>query len=148
MSRAAVFDALSGDTALNALGISEDTIFPNFSSDTRPVGNGAFLILRWEESTLYSQTYTGMQNGLNRAPRVLTVWAHIPIEVSTDFVRIDQILDSVDEVLLPMEHVEGSDGMTVTCIRPSGKSADQKDEGYNTITRNAAYGVLSRPTLL
>ena len=30
MSRAAIFDAITGDTALNLLGITEDSVFQNF----------------------------------------------------------------------------------------------------------------------
>ena len=35
MSRAAIFDAITGDTALNLLGITEDSVFQNFSLEER-----------------------------------------------------------------------------------------------------------------
>jgi len=144
MSRAAVFDAIANDTILNSLGINNLTVKTNHTFTDRPNFDGPFIVLRWEESTIYSQTYTGMRNGLDRAPRTLTVWTHIPKEVSDDYTRIDTILDRIDAIFDGMEHVIGSDGYTVTNIRKSGRSGDLNDDELGTIVRNAAYGVLSR----
>lgn len=145
MSRAAVYDAIVAGT-----GLPEDNVLANYSGDGRPSDLDPevpeFVVIRWQESTVVSQTYTGMSNGIPRAPRVLEVWAHIPKEVSTDFVRIDEILLNVENALLPMEHVAGNDGYTVTCIGYAGKSADNEDPGYNTICRYSAFTVLSRKT--
>lgn len=145
MSRAAVFTALTTDPDLIEMGIDEDHVFPNYSMDGRP-SDGKFLILRWEESTFNSQTYTGMRNGMKRAPRVLTVWAHQPLEISNDFGEIDEILSRVEDVLSELEHVAGADGYTVTCVQPNGKSRDLKDDAFNTICRTSTFGVLSRKT--
>lgn len=146
MSRAAVFKALRESTALQNLGIDATRIFVNFQGDTRPKDKGPFIVIRWEESTLFNQTYTGMSNGLSRAPRTVTFWAHFPEETSTDFTDIDAILNAVDEAIAPLEHYPGDDGVTITCTRRSGRSSDMRDPSYKTICRNATYVILSRAT--
>jgi len=146
MSRAGILTALRNYSPLTSV-VPANAIVPNYSRDERPSKDGPFIIIRWEESTLYSQTYTGMSNGLDRAPRTITVWAHVPRENTTDFWVLDNILNLVDDALVYLEHVDGGDGYTITCVRKSGRSRDLVDEGYNTITRNAAYGVLSRATV-
>lgn len=146
MSRALIEELLTTDAELIALGIDEDAVFNQHDIDERPFANRRFIVLRWEEATNFSQSYTGMRNGLNRAPRMLTIWVHSPIKFSTDFEAIDQILDRIDLIFDAVEGVAGSDGYTVTVIRNSGRSGDLKDEGWQTITRNGAYAVLYRRT--
>lgn len=137
MSRAAIFQALAHDSALNLLGITEDSIFPNYSLDERPVNDGPFLILRW-----------GAGNGRFwdsvKSPRGLNVWAHYPVEVTTDHVEVDKVLNRVDSVLLSLEQVSGEDGETLTSVRSTGSSPDMKDEGFQTISRYNSYDILSR----
>jgi hypothetical protein len=144
MTVQAIFDTLAADAELSALGITGDRIFEAHSIDERPVHSGPFMVLKWEESTLYTQTYTGMQNGIPRAPRVLTIWVHIPWDETRQFDLIDTILNRVDLILDAMEHVEGADGYTVTLASKSGRSGNLSDEGFKTITRNAVFGVLYR----
>lgn len=136
MSRAVIFNKLTTDTGLLALGINSNTVFPNWSFNEAPTRSGPFIVLRWEENSSFFQEVSG--------PRVLTVWVHYPVEVSTDFNKIDTILDAVDSVLLPLTHVVGTDGKTLTCVRGTGRSGDFKDDGFQTITRNAGYEVLYR----
>ena len=76
-------------------------------------------------------------------PRVLEVWAHIPLEVSSDYGRLDEILHFVSVALVALEQTPGTDGFTVSQIIEHGKSADFYDLVYNTISRNASFGVLS-----
>ncbi len=137
MSRAAIFDALTTDTALNSLGITSDSVFPNYSLDERPVNNGPFLILRW--GTGNGKFWDNVE-GL----RALNIWAHYPLEVTEDHHDIDLLLKAVDSVMLSMEQVSGVDGKTVTCVRATGCSNDMKDEGFQTISRYNSYEVLSR----
>lgn len=146
MSRALIEILLWSDPILNEMGIDNTTVFNQHDIDERPFDDRRFIVLRWEEATNFSQSYTGMRNGLNRAPRMLTVWVHSPIKYSTDFEAIDQILDRIDLIFDHVEGAEGSDGYTVTLIRNSGRSADLKDEGWQTVTRNGAYAVLYRRT--
>ena len=137
MSRAAVFTALTTDPTLNLLEITADTVFPNWSSRTRP-SDKPFLILRWQEET--------RKVNLN-GPRVLEVWAHIPMELSTDYGRLDEILHFVGKAMMALEQKPGADGFTVTTVKDQGKSPDFYDSTYNTISRNAVFGVLSHETL-
>lgn len=146
MSRALIESLLSNDTTLAGLGIDENSVFNQHDIDERPRDDGLFLVIRWEESTIFNQTYTGMSNGLTRAPRMLSLWVHSPREYGTDFEEIDQVIDRIDELFEPIEDEPGTDGFTITCIRNSGRSGDLNDEGFVTVTRNAAYAVLYRRT--
>ena len=144
MTVQAIFDTLAASTELNALGIDETKIFESHSIDERPVHSGPFMVLKWEEPTNYTSSYTGSVNGIQRAPRTLTVWVHIPWDETREFNLIDQILDRVELILDGMEHVPGLDGYTVTLANPAGRSGNLADEGFKTITRNAVFGVLYR----
>lgn len=146
MSRAYIENLLQNDATLAGLGIVSSAVFNQHDIKERPRHDGPFIVIRWEESTVTSQTYTGMSNGLPRAPRVMTIWVHSPMEKSTDFEHIDRILDRIDSLLNPLEHAEGSDGYTITSVSINGRSGDLKDEAFMTICRNADYGVLYRRT--
>lgn len=137
MSRAAVYKALYQDTGLNALGLTRDEIFVNYSMEETPGSRDKrFLILRWEEQRF--------SPALSRGPHRLTVWAHCPIQLGTDFTELDKILARVKVVLTSMEQVAGTDGQIVTAIRATGAGGDLRDNGYNTITKNSAFEVLFR----
>lgn len=147
MSRAVIYDTLINDSALNELGITEDTVFENYSLDERPKDDGPFIILRWQEET-GSFTSLGVIS-LPRfegagPPRRLTIWVHYPVEMGVDFVALDELLDAIDNALLDLFDVEGTDGYILTCVRATGRGGDAKDEGFQTITRDAGYEVLSR----
>lgn len=118
--------------------VAPENIIVNYSQDGRPstLEPGAFLILRWEEAN--------PNNGNTSVTRTLTVWAHYPAEKSTDYSRLDEILESVRIILTRMEHEDGLDGYTVTCIEHQGDSSDLKDDAFNTISRNSTFKVLSR----
>jgi hypothetical protein len=146
MSRVGILQALRNYAPLTAL-VPANNIYPNYSRDEPPSKTAPFIIIKWQESMNFTQTYTGMSNGLDRAPRVLLVQAHIPKEKSTSFSRIDKILDRIDEALLPLEQVADGKGKTITCVRKAGRGSDLFDEGYNTITRQATYGVLTHDTV-
>lgn len=139
MSRAAVYDALVNDPTLNSMGIDNTTVFANYSLDRKPSVTGPFVILRWE-------TEEANPFGDTKSPRVLTIWVHYPLELGPDFNMIDSRMDAIDNVLLGLEHAEGADGLTITCVRATGRGGDLKDEAFQTITRNAAYQILSRPS--
>ena len=132
-ARAAVFSLLAPDGTLQSLGVPYGNIWPAQAVDTLP-RSAKSLILRWEEETP-AFGVTGAQ--------VLTIWAHCPRETSTDFAPLDAILNRVTEILTSATHIAGADG-TLTCVDYNGKSPDLNDEGYKTITKNAAYKVVSR----
>lgn len=145
MSRALVETLLKSDPTLAGLGIDAGSVLTQHDLKKRPTTDH-FIVIRWEESTQFTQTYTGLSNGLSRAPRVLTLWVHSLEEVSTDFEHIDQIIDRIDYLFSEIEDEPGSDGYTITTIRNSGRSGDQEDEVLKTVVRNASYAVLYRRT--
>lgn len=139
MSRTAVFEALIGDEDLNDLGIDEDSVFHNYTLEERPVSHGPFMILRWGDSD--RSPFIGV-----KSPVRLTIWVHYPIEETNDFSKIDRLFDLCDVTLEKMNGEIGIDGYTVTCVRSTGRSGDLKDDGFQTISKNASYEVLSRKT--
>ncbi|ACF05121.1 gp24 [Mycobacterium phage Predator] len=146
MAASALMELLKADTILNSdlevAGHIYDMADLSISEKGRPRHDGPFVVFNWQESTLFSQAYTGMQNGIPKAPRVLQVWAHIPWEISTDYDDLNRILNRVHFIFDPIEHVTGNDGQRVTVVRSAGRSANLQDEGYRTIARHAVYGVL------
>jgi hypothetical protein len=132
-ARAAVFSLLTTSPTLNSLGIGPDEVFPAGALDVAP-RDRMFLILRWEETT---ETFPGAEK------EILTVWAHCPREMGTDYVPLLTILKTVRAVLRLAEHRVGSDGV-LTTVDSNGMSPDLNDEGYKTITKNAAFTVVSR----
>lgn len=138
----AIYEAMAQDTALQALGINSNRIFELQSVDERPFDSGHFVIVNWQESTIYSQTYTGMENGIVKAPRVMTLWVHSPLDRGRDYRIIDRILNRIDLILLPFDQKIGSDGVRITCVHKQGRSGNLIDDGWKTIARNATYGVL------
>lgn len=137
-----IYEKIIQDNYLQQCGISSDRVLELQSVDERPFDDGYFIIVNWQESTIYSQTYTGMQNGIRKAPRVMMLWVHCPKDRSRDFRPIDKILNRIDDLLLSIEQEAGTDGMRVTCIAKQGRSGNLIDDGWKTITRNATYGVL------
>src|SRR4051812_40429764 len=92
--------------------------------DGRPRHNGPFVVFNWQESTNFSQTYAGMRNGLDKAPRVLQLWVHIPYRISTDYDEINSIFNRIDLLFKAIEHETGSDNQRVTTVRSAGRSAN------------------------
>jgi hypothetical protein len=133
----AVFDAITTDADLNALGIATGTVFEaqSINGDERPSAELYFVVVDFQEQTLSVP--------LNRGPRVLDVAVHVPWDITRDYHGINRILNRVDAVLLPLEQVTGSDGIRVTCIRPAGRSRNLSDPGWHTTTRYATYSILA-----
>lgn len=134
-AHAAVYTLLSEDAILTSVyGINANRVWNAQSVDTVP-RKGPFLVLRWEEETLE-------RGGFGRR-EVLTVWAHEARESSTDYTKLNEILDRVEEILKGAIHVTDSDGV-LNQVDYNGRSAEFHDEGHKTITRNAAFRVSSR----
>lgn len=143
MSRAAVYDALLADTALTNL-VPAQNILVNPNLDGRPsnLTPGAFLVVKWEEQAVEPVFFDGGARG----PQVLTVWAHYPEEKSTDYVRLDNILEEVKKVVLSLEDTKGLDNRTVTSVGFSGVSGDLTDPAMKTICKTQSFRVLSHVT--
>ena len=137
-----VYEAIASDSIVQACGITSSRIFELQSVDERPFDDGYFVVINWQESTIFSQTYTGMQNGIAKAPRVMTLWVHSPLDRGRDYRIIDRILNRIDSILLGIEQQSGSDGIRITCVTKQGRSGNLIDDGWKTIARNATYGVL------
>lgn len=143
MSRSAIYQALSNNAELNALGITAETIFPGYSLDGTPTRTSPFLILRWGEHG-YILPGDVESSRPARGTRTLTIWAHSPREVGSDYYLLDLILKHTKDVLTAMEQVNGDDGYVITCVRATGEGSDLSDPAYNTIMRNSAFEVLFR----
>jgi len=141
MARAAVLDLLRGDAQLATLGGAGFAIEPNYSYDQRPNDKGPFVVLIWRQTDFSREIQ-------NNSARHLNVWVHIPSAVSTDYVRIDNILDRIDELFDGVDGTDivGADGWSLNYIQRHGRSPDLKDEDYQTICRYASYSAFSHKT--
>lgn len=139
MSRAAIWTSLVEDEMLNDYGITEDTLFHNYSMEERPVNDGAFGILRWQnqDPPLWQSV---------KPPARLDIWIHYPKELSNDYSKVITVLNRIDTVFNSLIDVDGSDGDTVSFVRFMGRSADYSDDGFNTISKSASYEIYYRTT--
>jgi hypothetical protein len=133
MCHAAVRAMLGNDPILNDYGITTDLIWATGAMDVAP-RSGYFLILRWEETSFVVGTH---------GPEQLTVICHRSRKETRDYTNHRKILMRVVDILTEYVHVEGEDGI-FNQARAQGLSADQVDEVYETITKNASFSVLGR----
>lgn len=139
MARAAVLSLLRGDTELATLGGTGFVVQAGFSYDQRPNDAGAFIVIMWR--------HTDFDDGVqSNAERHFDLYVHIPVKVSTDFGRIDNILDQVDKIFAAVQDgppVVGGDGVQLDYVGFEGRGMDMTDDGYQTICRQASYMALS-----
>jgi hypothetical protein len=142
MSRGAVMSLLRGDAQLAELGGTGFIVVPEYEADQRPNGAGAFLVVCW-------RTVDFVQAIQDNGPKYFDVYAHIPVAVSTDFGRLDALLDRCDDIFRAVEDgppVDGGDGWQLEQVGFAGRGIDVDDEGYETITKPANYYALSSKT--
>lgn len=143
MARDAVLSLLRNDTELAALGGTGFVVVPNFEADQRPNDQGAFLVICWRHTDFDDD----MQENTERH---FELYFHLPKLVSTDYVRIDKMIDRVDEIFAGVADtpagVVGADGWRLNYIGFEGRGPDVTDPGYQTICRQAAYMALSCKT--
>lgn len=132
MARDAIYRVLKNDSQLAELGGDDFVVLPNFSGDQRPNNNGAFIVIRWG--------YDDFDRGL-AGPHHFDLWVHMPASVSTDYVRIDNMIDRCDEIFVAANdtNIIGGDGRILNAVQREGRSRDLVDQGYETICRRASY---------
>jgi hypothetical protein len=139
MSRAAVLSLLRGDATLATLGGTGFVVEAQLSYDQRPNDAGAFIVIVWR--------HTDFEDDIQaNAERHFDLYVHIPMLVSTDFGRIDAILDRCDALFAAVadgDPVAGGDGLQLDYVGFEGRGMDMTDEGYETICRQASYMALS-----
>lgn len=141
MSRAAFFEALVNDHQLNSIGVNNDTVYHNYSSEERPSDTTPFIILRW--GVRQRPRWSDPDLVVN-SPENLTVWVHWPRELTNDYTKLNGILDRIDEVSREIRDIPGSDGYTLSFVHIGDRSGDYLDAGFHTIAKNAAYEIHSR----
>lgn len=128
MRPALVFDLLDGVV------VSAGKVVEAQSMDTRPVETGIFITVTMEETTF--------TRGIRRGPRTMTIAVHQPWIESRDYDPLTDILNEIQGIFRIVADTTGSDGVRVTCLTPLGRGGNTEDEGWQTITRTATYGVL------
>jgi hypothetical protein len=139
MSRNATFEVLATNADLNALGITRDSIWHNWTLEERPNPTGPFVLLQWG-----AQDPPPFQQEPVKSPERLSLWLHFPKELNEDFTQIQRTLDLCDTALYTARDVVGSDGYTLSFVRATGRSGDLDDTGFNTISKNAGYEIFYR----
>lgn len=141
MSRAAFFEALVSDPSLNLIGIDDGTVYHNYSSEERPSDTTPFIILRW--GVRQRPRWSDPDLVVN-SPENLTLWVHWPRELTSDYTKLNMILDRVDEVSRNISDLPGSDGETLSFVHIGERSGDYLDSGFHTIAKTASYELHSR----
>lgn len=142
MARATVLDAILADTVLQGMGFDATSVKPAYDGSQRP-SDEMFMVLRWETNDI---TLRGDDSTVTKGPKHLAIWVHMYKEFSTDFVRIDNVIERLDTVLASIIDTAGADGRTVALIEPEGRSRDLRDTTYDTFCRSTSYRVIDRVT--
>lgn len=134
--RTLVYDTLKVDAQLIALGIDEDSLYPNFSADSPAADQQRWVVLRWGvvEPPFAPQVPV--------RPQTLTLWAY---DRERDFAAIAAILRRCRTLLTDLSAVWTGDGHLLE-IQQTGSSEDLWDDGYQAVTRNEAYRMVASGT--
>lgn len=131
-----LYSSINSDATLTTLLGGPGRILESQSVDARPKDDGYFLTLS------FSETLMSSVSAISKGPRTLEVNVHHPMDIDRDYAKIDKIINRIDVIYLGMENFSGSDNVRITKIRRIGRSGNDVDEGWRTITRQATYGVL------
>jgi len=137
MCRVAMYELLKNDSELQAFGIDQNHLWPNFALDGAPRDGIPWIVMRWGSRP----SRFGRQPG---GPLALTIWAYQIRQKGSDFTVLDALLTRCTELLGGVEHYEGTDGSVITSVDFRGYSEDLTDDGYDAIAKNAAYTVVCR----
>lgn len=139
MARDAVWTLLNNDAQLAALGGDGFKAIAQYSEDQRPEA-AAFIVICWRHTDFNEDIQAN-------AERHFDLYVHIPVKVSTDFVRIENMIDRCDELFKAVEDstdpVVGEDGWQLDYVGFEGRGLDFEDEGYQTICKPASYMALA-----
>lgn len=138
MMPSVLYELLANDSELADLLGDGNRIFELQSVDERPIDGGYFVIFDMQETVI------GIQSGdaPHLGEQTFQIWVHTPLDEEREYNDINAILNRIDELLLPIEHVTGDDGIRVTGVRLYSRSKNTRDPGWDTITRFGLYGVL------
>lgn len=152
MSRDAIYKALTTDVRLTALGFHENTstnpdvdnatVLSNYDGVQRP-SDVMFMVLGWGVERVELR---GDDSLFVRTSRPLDIWVHMYKGYSTDFTRIDDVMNIIKSVMDGLVQAVGDDGYTLTCAEFASRSRDLRDDTYETICRSISYKILSRET--
>lgn len=126
-----VWRELKSDAGLNALGITEDSLFASTGPDspdiTIPATLQKWMVIRWgiEEARL------GRDCDVRR--RFLSIWGY---DRQRYLANIDEMLNRAREVLYPLKAVQFSSSGWITEVTDNGLSDDTWDTAYAASTRN------------
>lgn len=137
----AVFQLIATDSVLNStFNITIDDVYPMFAMDgsraTPRNPDGYFIIIRTEAAPPGVALKT-----------TVSIWVHRARAKGTTYNGINAILDRIIEIMLGATHVVGTDGSKLSQADFAGLGGEQKDEGYDTLTRYAAFNCLSGKAL-
>jgi hypothetical protein len=135
VSRAAVFSLISTDTSMHTIGFSAGAVYASNAADDPP---DQFIIIHWEDMPT-----TTLGSSRNFGPQNLTVWFH---DRQRTYERVNAGIDRLKTVMAGVIHLPGSDGWTITQADWQGDTGDLWDDGYETLTRNTSYRIVTRPS--
>lgn len=129
-----LYQKINADPKIKQLKVTH--IIESQSVDERPISDGYIVTISMDELILATPS------ALSRGPRTVTIAVHRSWDMDRNYKQLDKILNRIDELLLDIENEMGTDGVRITSIRRTGRSANMADEGWKTITRTSTYGVL------
>lgn len=132
MRPALIYDLISTDATLAGYGVTD--VVESQSIDERPNDANYFVTIRIAEEVF---TQVPVPHG----PYTMIITVHKSWDQSRDYAPINRILRRVEQLLLPIENLVGTDGVRVAQVRRRGWSENQTDEGYKTIKRWATFAV-------
>jgi hypothetical protein len=127
-ARAALVSLIATDPQMNMLGIQTSDVFGGNATDSPP-RNKMFVVCRWEEVSK-----SAMQSNY-----LASVWFHVPQEMERDYGKIDIAVTRMKELMRTVEHRNGSDGWSLVAASWITDSADQYDDGYNSLNRYTQF---------
>ncbi len=120
---------------------TEDSVASAFDLDgsrTPPKSpDGYFIIIRTEAAPPDVALKT-----------TVSIWVHRSRSKGSTYNGINAILDRVMQIMKDAVHVSGIDGSKLTQADFAGLGGEQHDQGYDTLTRYAAFNCLSGKALM